>query len=627
MPPGHSFALLQQLAEQRRDNGTRKLGAALARFREANDRLQLLHRLPQRLPGASRSATPATASRARACATTSRSSPTSSGRSSSSRARWRISPTKCERLRAEIAHEQRQVESFTVLLRAPRAGREPAREPTGRSRCRTSSPPIPSCASPAGRGATTDAHGVADDPQHRRCDGAPAVFRRDRRTARRARPTPSPRRRATRTRRVSRRHCRPPASAASPAARRTEPDSANPTPPADAASPMLPLAEWVIPWIVPITPVSASPGGRAVARCRTGHSRWRRPRSRTTRQLSRHVPIRAGDALRQPSRPPLRPTRCRPRRRRRMESAEPRPQPGFGRDIGVRGQPDRAGEPRRPRAAGCAPRRPLPAAAVAQAAAPSGVAVTAPAADDAAAGPPSSSPAPRARAEVPEAPLRCNRGGRRQAYRPTAATATRRRGAQGTRTAGCRPARRGRSRPPVRERDRSRTLAVATAVGTPGWHEDVAQKFAHVVSLRLGEAEIRLNPAHLGPVGIEISYGDNQASVLITAAQPATRDALEQALPHLRELLAQQGIALGESTVRDQPGGEGAAGAANALAPRRDRPWRRRSAGHLPADARRPSRTPPVGNHRHRSPDPAVDGELAGFTPAFRLKARRAREP
>ena len=138
------------------------------------------------------------------------------------------------------------------------------------------------------------------------------------------------------------------------------------------------------------------------------------------------------------------------------------------------------------------------------------------------------------------------------------------------------------------------TLAVAAAVGTPGWHEDVAQKFAHVVSMRLGEAEIRLNPAHLGPVGIEISYGDNQASVLITAAQPATRDALEQALPHLRELLAQQGIALGESTVRDQPGGDGAAAAANTS--RRAETARGGDAapGNLPADTatgrgRRPS--------------------------------------
>jgi flagellar hook-length control protein FliK len=94
--------------------------------------------------------------------------------------------------------------------------------------------------------------------------------------------------------------------------------------------------------------------------------------------------------------------------------------------------------------------------------------------------------------------------------------------------------------------------AVDTVVASAGWHEDIAQKFAQFVSMRAGDAEIRLNPAHLGPVGIEISYSDNQASVLITAAQPATRDALEQALPHLKELLALQGIALGESSVRDQ---------------------------------------------------------------------------
>ncbi|MBK9676514.1 MAG: flagellar hook-length control protein FliK [Betaproteobacteria bacterium] len=105
---------------------------------------------------------------------------------------------------------------------------------------------------------------------------------------------------------------------------------------------------------------------------------------------------------------------------------------------------------------------------------------------------------------------------------------------------------------PVAREAATLVTAVATAVATPGWHEDIAQKFAQFVSMRVADAEIRLNPAHLGPVGIEISYSDNQASVLITAAQPTTRDALEQALPHLKELLAQQGIALGESSVRDQ---------------------------------------------------------------------------
>ena len=104
--------------------------------------------------------------------------------------------------------------------------------------------------------------------------------------------------------------------------------------------------------------------------------------------------------------------------------------------------------------------------------------------------------------------------------------------------------------PPAREPATS-FATVPTAVASAAWPQDVAQTFAQFVSLGVGDAEIHLNPAHLGPVGIEITYGDRQASVLITAAQPATRDALEQALPHLKELLAQQGIALGESAVRD----------------------------------------------------------------------------
>ena len=38
---------------------------------------------------------------------------------------------------------------------------------------------------------------------------------------------------------------------------------------------------------------------------------------------------------------------------------------------------------------------------------------------------------------------------------------------------------------------------------------------------------------------------------MIVATQPSTRDALEQALPQLRDQLAFQGIALAEATVRD----------------------------------------------------------------------------
>jgi flagellar hook-length control protein FliK len=373
----------------------------------------------------------------------------------------------------------------------------------------------------------------------------------------------------------------------------TEPDSASPTPAADAASPVLPLAEWVIPWIAPITPPSASPGGRAAAGAETAI-----PLSATAGATdlagvaSRADPVwglpvgafaatAASDALPSSSAgtdESAEPATRSPALAAALASATSRIPPG--------GTPPTAVSQD-----GAAPATP-PAAAVAQAAAPSGVAVTAPAAVDAAEGPPSSSPAPRARAEIPEAPLAATSAGEGKRI-PEAATVT----ADAARKERASPAAvlSGAVQPAAVREPAAPTLAVAAAVGTPGWHEDVAQKFAHVVSMRLGEAEIRLNPAHLGPVGIEISYGDNQASVLITAAQPATRDALEQALPHLRELLAQQGIALGESMVRDQPGGEGAAAAANTS--RRAETARGADAapGNLPADAAVPRGRRPSG--------------------------------
>jgi flagellar hook-length control protein FliK len=70
--------------------------------------------------------------------------------------------------------------------------------------------------------------------------------------------------------------------------------------------------------------------------------------------------------------------------------------------------------------------------------------------------------------------------------------------------------------------------------------------------LRNDRAEFHLHPAELGPVDVQISFASDQAVVLITAANATTRDALEQALPHLRDMLAGQGIALGQASVQGE---------------------------------------------------------------------------
>ncbi len=75
-----------------------------------------------------------------------------------------------------------------------------------------------------------------------------------------------------------------------------------------------------------------------------------------------------------------------------------------------------------------------------------------------------------------------------------------------------------------------------------------------LVSRNVRGAELRLSPAELGPVQVQISLDDNVAKVAFTAGHAVTREALEQALPRLREMFADQGVTLGEASVSDQRG-------------------------------------------------------------------------
>ena len=67
----------------------------------------------------------------------------------------------------------------------------------------------------------------------------------------------------------------------------------------------------------------------------------------------------------------------------------------------------------------------------------------------------------------------------------------------------------------------------------------------------IGEAELRMNPADLGPLRLSIRVRDDMASVVLNAQHPVTREALEQALPRLREMFAEQGMQLTDASVGD----------------------------------------------------------------------------
>ncbi len=102
-------------------------------------------------------------------------------------------------------------------------------------------------------------------------------------------------------------------------------------------------------------------------------------------------------------------------------------------------------------------------------------------------------------------------------------------------------------------------LQVHTPAGQRVWAEDVGSKLIWMVGRNESKAELVLTPPNLGKLGVSIHTNGDQTSAHFVAATPAAREALEQAMPRLREMLQQAGINLGQtdvSTPNEQQAGE-----------------------------------------------------------------------
>lgn len=92
-------------------------------------------------------------------------------------------------------------------------------------------------------------------------------------------------------------------------------------------------------------------------------------------------------------------------------------------------------------------------------------------------------------------------------------------------------------------------VQVDTPVGHVKWGGELAQKVVWMATQQSQVAEIHLNPAHLGPVEVMLSISQDQATAQFVSSHPAVRDAIQDALPRLREMLAENGIQLGNVMV------------------------------------------------------------------------------
>lgn len=100
-------------------------------------------------------------------------------------------------------------------------------------------------------------------------------------------------------------------------------------------------------------------------------------------------------------------------------------------------------------------------------------------------------------------------------------------------------------------------LLLAASPGSPQFSHELGERLLWLVREGVHEARLQLNPRELGPIEVRLGVSDGAAQVSFSAQHAGTAAAVQQSLPQLRELLAQQGLQLGQAEVFQQQAGAG----------------------------------------------------------------------
>lgn len=95
-------------------------------------------------------------------------------------------------------------------------------------------------------------------------------------------------------------------------------------------------------------------------------------------------------------------------------------------------------------------------------------------------------------------------------------------------------------------------------LGSSAWRQEFGDQLVWMVGRQEQRAELVLNPPQLGRVEISLTIHGEQTNASFVAANPAVRDALESALPRLREMFADAGLNLGQAQVGADSGSHAA---------------------------------------------------------------------
>lgn len=100
----------------------------------------------------------------------------------------------------------------------------------------------------------------------------------------------------------------------------------------------------------------------------------------------------------------------------------------------------------------------------------------------------------------------------------------------------------------------------------PEGQQQLHEKIRWMVNARNSMAEIRLDPPELGSMQVRVNVSGDAASVSFIVQSQHAKDALADAMPRLKDMLAEQGINLGESEVRKDNSSQNGDGSGQQLA-------------------------------------------------------------
>ncbi|MCC4588527.1 flagellar hook-length control protein FliK, partial [Xanthomonas sp. NCPPB 1067] len=93
-------------------------------------------------------------------------------------------------------------------------------------------------------------------------------------------------------------------------------------------------------------------------------------------------------------------------------------------------------------------------------------------------------------------------------------------------------------------------------MGSDTFDDAIGARLSWLADQKIGHAHIKLSPSEMGPVEVRLHLEGDKVNASFTATNADTRQALEQSLPRLRDMLGQNGFQLGQADVSQQQQGQ-----------------------------------------------------------------------